>query len=304
MARHNLTYLLGFVTFVQIYSLPNGEPYAMAYITVGRAQRKTGDHKDHLKLDNPLIMSRNPEVVKEMSTWEQNDIVYIKGTIAAKGLKKASFCTFCETKNSADGVLVYINPIYARKLKHCASQDEAQQCVADNREISNQVFVFGTLCTDPKKITPKEGLVVTQYQVALNRKFRIQEDPPEQKSDYPWVKSYGENALQDRIHLHIGSQIFVDGCVQARKVNRHTVCATCQKRYDWVDRALEIVPYETEYIANFYTTEEREELEKNIREKSIQKALASLTGFQNDTIQDDVYTKEEIKAGIDSEEEN
>ena len=58
----------------------------------------------------------------------------------------------------------------------------------------------------------------------MNRKFRIQTDPPEIKTDYPWVKSYGENAKEDKNRLRVGSEVYIDGCLQARSVQRHAFC--------------------------------------------------------------------------------
>lgn len=313
MARHNLAFLYGFVTFVQTSTLKNGEPFVLAFVTVARAQRNAGDHKEHLKLDNPAIMSRDPKIVMEMSKWEEYDFVEIKGTIAATPMAKVSNCTNskCGAKNIRDGAMVYINPIFAKKRVHFSSQEECMEHLTENREISNQVFVLGTLCTDPKKKSLKEGLILTQYQIALNRKYRIRSDPPERRSDYPWVKSYGENAIQDRTHLHIGSEVFIDGCLQARKVNRHDTCDECHENYDWADRALEIVPFETEYVANYYTQEEYEAKIQKEREKASENVLTSLFGYDSENaassldsnnVPDDVYSQEDIDAGIESEE--
>ena len=36
----------------------------------------------------------------------------------------------------------------------------------------------------------------------------------------------------------------------------------CGKRYDWKDRIVEIVPYETEYIENYYSDEVLAEMKK------------------------------------------
>lgn len=304
MARHNLVFLLGYVTSIQV--VQNGDQqYALAYVNVARGTRDVGDHKYHMRCDNPIVMSRNPAVVQEMATWEQYDIVEIKGPIAVKSINKGSYCTHCQEKNIVEGTLVYINPIFAKKRAHKESQDECLEFLSENREVSNQAFIFGTLCRDPKKISPKEGLTVTQYQIALNRKYRIREDAPEIKADFPWVKSYGSNAISDREHLHIGSQIFVDGCLQARKVNRHGVCQHCGEKYDWADKALEIVPFETEYISNFYSDEEvQQNKERAIAERATS-ALASLGILlkdRGDSIPDDVYTEDDIKAGIESEE--
>lgn len=299
MARHNLVFLHGYVALAQIHAPSNGQPYAIAYIVVGRADRPVGDHKDHMRCDSPTIMSRDPKIIREIATWKEFDIVSIKGTLAAKTVGKASECSHCGTRNVLDGTLVYVNPIYAKKMGRVENADAGLSYLAEHREVSNQAFIFGTLCVNPKKVTPKEGLIVTQYQVALNRKFHIQADPPEIRTDYPWVKSYGENALSDRKFLHIGSQIFVDGCLQARKVNRHTVCPACGQKYDFADKALEIVPYETEYIANFDTKEEADAKEAAITHEKAMSVLSKLTGYAG---MDDMYTPEDIQAGIDSEE--
>ena len=301
MARHNLVFLHGYVSLVQIHSLSNGQPYALAYIAVSRADRPIGDRREHMHCDRPTVMSRDPQIIREMATWNEYDIVSIKGTLAVKPVGKKSTCPDedCQADKVHPGSLVYINPIYAKKVGHVENDDIGMNYLAEHREISNQAYIFGTLCTDPKKVTLKEGLIVTQYQIALNRKFHIQADPPEVRADYPWVKSYGENALSDRRYLHIGSQIFIDGLIQARKVMRHTKCDECGKKYDFRDRAMEIVPYETEYIANFYTKEEVEAKEAAYAHEQAMSVLSTLTGY---SIPDDKYTPEDIEAGIESED--
>ena len=291
MARENLVFLTGSVAGTPRVA-KNGEDYiyAMAYVNVARGLREVGDYRKYMKCDNPIIMTRDPDWMKEIGTWKEHDIVHIKGMIACRKIKKTSFCSHCRTKNQFPGALVYINPIFCEKICHLENDEECLQYLAAHREISNQVFVFGTLCRDPKKMRVKDGLIVTQYQVALNRKYRIKTDPPELKTDYPWVKSYGKNAEEDMKRLHTGSEVFIDGCLQARSVNRHAVCGQaydeygkplffdngmpvmrvdeegnligCGEKYDWKDRALEMVPYETEYISDVYTDEEIEETEK------------------------------------------
>lgn len=263
MARQNQAFLMGAVLKdPKIVKNPDGEYlYAMVYVTVVRGYREVGDGKKFMKADNPVIITREKELIQEIERWQVYDIVDVKGPIASKNILKSSICAHCGEKNKATGSLVYINPIYARRRLHLDNRDECVNYLSTNREISNQVFVFGTLCRDPKKLTPKEGLIVTQYQVAMNRKFRIKQDPPELKTDYPWVKSYGANAMEDHKRLHTGSIVYIDGCLQARSVLRHTQCEHCNEQYDWKDRAMEIVPYATEYILNYYDDETIEENE-------------------------------------------
>ena len=300
MARHNIVFLYGFVSMVQVHQTPNGQSYAMAYVTVARGDRPVGDNKQHAKLDSPLVMSRNPRIIEEMSSWKQNDIVEIKGTMAAKAIKKASYCAKCRAKNSQDGAMVYINPIFAKRRKHMEDQDACIKELFENREVSNEAYVLGNVCRDPKKMTPKEGLVVTQYQIAINRKFRIREDAPEIKADYPWVKSYGENAVSDRDHLQVGSEVYIDGCIQARKVRRRTVCTACNTAYEWVDKAMELVPFETEYLTNFKTEEEITEKKQAERDAAMRTAFAQFKGAFGKI---DEITEEDRLAGLDDQPE-
>jgi uncharacterized protein with PIN domain len=316
MARENLVFLLGSVAKEpQVVKKGDEYLYAMVYVNVGRGTREVGDKRDYMKCDNPIIMTRDSQWVKEIETWHTNDIVEIKGIVASKKIRKASYCPHCNTRNTNPGALVYINPIFAEKRCHLETQKECLQYIASHREISNQVYVFGTLCTEPKKLTSKSGLTVTQYQVALNRKYRIKTDPPEIKTDYPWVKSYGKNALEDKKRLRVGSEVYIDGCLQARSVLRHSVCGQiydernkpvkdengnpvigtgCGKRYDWEDRALEMVPYDTEYIGNYYTDEALKAAEEEKRLNAMKKA--GMTGnFQ----EDDAITEEDYENGID-----
>ena len=262
MARHNLAFLTGSVIKKPEIHRDENTQYALCSINVVRGYREVGDKKLFMKSDNPMIMCRDASIVSQMEEWEENDIVQIKGVISAKNILKTSYCNHCGERNTAEGSLVYINPIYTLKLAHCNTPEEALNMLSSLREISNQVYVIGTLCRQPKTVIPKEGLTITQYQIALNRKYFIRTDPPEIRSDYPWVKSYGENAKEDRRRLHVGSVVFVDGCIQARSVQKHTVCESCGQEYTWKDRAMEIVPYETEYIRDYYTDEDLLEMEQ------------------------------------------
>ena len=296
MSRHNLAFLTGAVIKAPIiHKNDEGDIlYGMCNLNVVRGYRDVGDNKNFMKSDNPIIMSREPAILQEMEKWNENDIVYIKGVIASKSIKKTSICQHCGAKNTVDGTLVYINPIFAKQIKQFESSNEAISFLSSLREISNEVYVLGTLCRPPKKITPKEGLVVTQYQIALNRKYFIRTDPPEIKADYPWVKSYGENALEDRKRLKTGAKVFIDGCLQARAVQRHIVCEECGQKYDWKDRALEIVPYETEYICGYNTDEDLAEQEM----EAAKNAFASVFGVQEND--NDDISEEDIDAGYDA----
>lgn len=270
MARHNVVFLTARVLDTpNIRTDANGNYlYGMCYVDVVRGFRKIDDDKKYTRHDRPLIMSAEPEILEKMQTWRANDIVFIKGTVACKSIPKSSVCPNEEcitdpnhpeirTKNKIeDGSLVYVNPIFVEKRTHFEDSKDCEAYLVENREISNQVYVIGTLCREPKKFKTKKGLVVTQYQIALNRKFRIRSDTPEIKTDYPWVKSYGDTAIEDKMRLDVGSVVAIDGVLQARRVTRKCTCANCGMEYNWEDKAMEIVPYEVEYMRDYKTDED------------------------------------------------
>ena len=263
--------------------------YAMVYITVARGVREVGDRRRYMKCDDPVIITRDPELIREIETWEECDIVEVYGELRSRLIKKTTYCSYCNTRNQIPGALVYINPFSCEKRCHQDSVSDCIQYLAKHREVSNQLLTFGTLCRDPSKRRTLDGLVYTQYQAVLERK-PAGSVPPEPRPEFPWVRSYGSNAADDLRRLHIGSDVFIDGFLQARSINRHAVCGQefdekgnpvfdgngmpvmqidedgdfigCGERYDWKDRMVEIVPYETEYIDNYFSDEILGEMEK------------------------------------------
>ena len=286
----SFTYMLGAVIKPPLV-VKNGDRYvyAMVYITVARSEREVGDRRRYMKCDDPVMITRDPMLIREIETWDVFDIVEIYGQLRSRLIKKTSFCQFCNTRNQVPGALVYIDPFSCEKRCRLGSTSECIQYLAAHREVSNQVLTFGTLCRDPSRRRTGEGLSYTQYQVTLDR-YQSGSIPPAPRPEFPWVRSYGSNAASDLKRLHIGSEVFIDGYLQARSVNQHTVCGQeydengdpicydngmpmmrvdedgeiigCGKRYDWKDRIVEIVPYETEYIGNYYSDEVLAEKEK------------------------------------------
>ena len=56
--------------------------------------------------------------------------------------------------------------------------------------------------------------------------------------------------------------------LQTRDILRTTTCEECGTNYQWQDSAMEIIPYEVEYLQNFITTEEQEAQEKAETERA------------------------------------
>ena len=268
MSRQNIAFMLARVRKAPSISknLETGEyNHAMCYVDVVRSLRPIDDGVKFVKHDYPLIISREKEIIDEMETWEENSIIYLKGTLSTRRIVKASYCPKCEdedgnaTKNEYEGNLVYITPIYTKKIRDYDNKQEAIDHLINNREISNQIYILGTLLKDPKLITTKQGVQITQYPIAINRKFTIRTDDPSIRTDYPIVKSYGEQAREDKTYLKYQADVIIDGFIQARTLTRKCKCKKCGEIYEWKDHAMELVPYDVEYVSGYKTKEEAEE---------------------------------------------
>ena len=180
MARQNTVFLLG-----QVYKEPKlkaaedgGYAYAMCYVDVVRSPRNVEDGSSYARHDIPVIITKTPVIATEMSNWKKHDIVLIKGVFTTRNINKTSHCPHCaetghDQANVSAGTLAYIEPIFAEKIAEMGSDEEAAKYLAKHKEISNQIYFIGNLTRDPKKIKTEKGVVLTQYQIAANRKFRL-----------------------------------------------------------------------------------------------------------------------------------
>ena len=199
--------------------------YAMCYVQVVRGARSIDDGKEFLKADVVLVMTKEKHLCAEIETWTLCDIVDIKGNLTTRNIDKPSYCPFCKengiiSRKIVHGTTSYINPIFAEKIASFDKRKDADEYLMKHKEISNLITFLGNVTREPKKIKTKKGVIVTQYQIAANRKFRIRTDAPENKTDFPWVKSYGNKAIEDRERLYTGSLVMIDGVIQSRTVYR------------------------------------------------------------------------------------
>lgn len=266
MARHNYVFLYGRVTKnPKIITDSEGNFLrGQCLLTTIRGDRSAEDNNyGNFKYDCPILITKDPNVIFEMSKWHENDMVEVKGTISTREVKRTTTCPNCGHQNAKMGVLLYITPIYCSAIEVGGSKDQCVELLKEKCEISNQCIIAGNLCNDPQYYRHANGLCQTQYQIALNRKFRVKEDPPEIKTDFPWIKSNGEAAVSDAKFLKKGSSVLVEGYIQTREIIQKAVCEECEETYEWKDSAMEISPYSTEYLLNCRTVEEIEEMEKS-----------------------------------------
>ena len=304
MAKINLAILYGIIKDKpQIRQNAETGEYisGLCYIHLVRGYRDAHDNKQYVKHDYPLVVSFDQKIIAEMSGWAENDVVLIKGTITTKIVNKSSKCVMCKdengkpTVNEHKGLILYVTPIFAQRQKSFLTKENAIEHVFASREISNMAYLAGTLIRDPVLFKTKAGEIITQYQLALNRKFRIREDDPEIRTDWPWVKSYGEQAIEDKLRLRMSSNVIIDGFLQTRHVVRKCKCEKCGQIYEWEDTSMEIVPYDTEYIHGTYLTDDEIEADGRTPEEMRQEVGAFLEKNKDEMEED--FNSEEIDPG-------
>ncbi len=232
-------------------------------ISVIRGQYSSTGKTQQLRIDTPFFRVETPGLIKHMKDWKRGDIIYIKGFFASKELQKGHNCPRCKHANMTRGVLSYVQPIYGMRLQEGVSEEDYFEVLKNYMEISNEVDVIGTLCREPRVGVTPNGLHITSYQLAIDRHFRVPEDGPTRRVDYPWVKSFGAQAIDDGLTLSTNSLVSIDGSLQVtEQIPRQYTCEFCETTYDWTDRAMEIVPRYggVEYLRNVRTPEEVEKL--------------------------------------------
>ena len=72
----------------------------------------------------------------------------------------------------------------------------------------------------------------------------------EERTDFPWVKVFGETASECMKRLRTGSQIYASCAFQTRDVERHVKCQNCEQVLVYEERVGEIVPNSVEFLNN------------------------------------------------------
>lgn len=260
MARHNSILLYGLVTSApKIIKNDESGTYLQGIcpIRVIRGQRDAGDRSEfkHIKYDDPIIVTGESNLVKKMDEWEPGDMVLIKGVLVTKDVNKKVTCKTCGKVHIFQGSSEFVRPIY---LETCMKKVPKENVVAELKkriEISNVATLIGTVCKKPEMYTTEKKLHVTQFPIAINRKYKIPEDALEIRTDFPYVKSYGTQADKDYQYLDVGSVLMIDGCIQTREFERLLEC-DCGATTKWYDSSLEIIPYQSEYFNKNNSSEE------------------------------------------------
>ncbi len=262
MAKENYVFISGQVCGrPKIFLNPEKEPYKAIFLvkTIRRHLLRSNfsSINNGANFDVVPITTFNTDCVNKCLTIRENDFVEIKGVYTTKEAKKKLYCACCSQLIEVEGITTFITPIYINLCERAKCEGfpdgfDTQQSISllrDRAEISNVIKLIGRLCREPERIMNVKQ-ASAQYQIAVNRKFKIREDSPDTKTDFPWIKSYGPQAEEDFNALHVNSLIYVDGCIQSRQIKRRLCCPHCGGENSFDDVAYEIVPYSVEYLAD------------------------------------------------------
>lgn len=232
MAKENFVLLVG-----ELQSSPiiNEKKQTAKYII------KT--YRRNNKIDYPIIHVLDKDLLEKVRNFKENDFILVKGILTTSEVKKGACCPSCNEIIKSEGT---ITEVVAIENVNTGTEYD----LLDLRELSNTVFVLGSLCRDPEfRLLVNSGVPSTQYQLAINRKYNIKRQPSDY-TDYPWVNSFGKQAEQDAIRLESGSQVFIQGGLQTRNIQKKITCSKCDTRFEAEDFVAEIVPYSVEYLNN------------------------------------------------------
>lgn len=173
----------------------------------------------------------------------KNSYIMVRGMIATRYKEIIVTCPNCGEKNRVSYLHTEVSTIIPPLILHGYYNEE------DLVEYSNRASVLGIVCSAPIKRQSTKGKPITQYQITVDRRFRIKEQE-DFKDDYPWIKSFDKAAEKSFKHLKVGSQIYINGCIQTRETTRATNCANCNSKFTYNVTIAEIVMTSVEYLSN------------------------------------------------------
>lgn len=259
MAKENTVYLYGYVSQNPTVRISTEREFLSGKLILTTIRRSyISDEmflKGNTRWDSPCVFSKNARLIeKQIMNINEGDLVYVKGTLCTMETPKKYKCPNPNCNHvtvKENGVVVYVDPVFVTKVGHCETKEEAYEFLKNMDEISNQVYIMGTLCREPVYYEDENSKKKEcQFQIASNRNRHILEDDPDKRTDYPWVKSFGKRAEEYAAALHTGSSIYMNGAIETREITTTILCEECGLEYERPGVSMEIVPYHVEYMQN------------------------------------------------------
>lgn len=249
MAKENYIYLIGQIKKPVAIKYDTDNNPIKAQFVLTTIKRSIYDNAGMYtpKFDYLYIESQNQEIINVCSKIKQFDFIEVKGTVATKNVTRGKICPQCGHTILQKGVLDYIEPIYIGIRAHANSGTDGVKYLRACAEASNILKVIGVVCQEPEFYIYDNGVEYAHYNIAINRKLFV-EGQPEISADFPWVKTYGEQAAKDKIAIRKGSLIYIDGYLKSEKAKQQTTCDACGCTFDFEHVVTVIRPFSVEYL--------------------------------------------------------
>ena len=233
MAKENYVLLRGQLrNEVKYITNEDGELIqAIFKLTVIRRDIRNRSGNFEPKIDHPIIMTSDKELIRICQDLKLEDIIDVRGFFKTRHVTKHKQCPHCGTVNAFEASMQVINPIYIGRCKELETNLEGMDYLKHCAEISNTVKMIGRVCTPDDKIIFGEtdrGNLFAKYQIAVNRRFFDTDSVDEEDhSDYPVVYSYDSVAEDDRAMIQQGALIYVDGYLHTMTFDSDVQCCEC-----------------------------------------------------------------------------
>lgn len=227
---------------------------------VVKVVRRFADENRKLEFSTPMIVTGSPAVATKMTTLKKGDMCFLKGVITTVNVTRSWICD-CGYTNQPVGTYTMITPLFIQKMEGLSSEfnssrdkdqlieSEGIKLLKEHNEISNIVHVIGTVC-NMQPFYENGNNMSFNFQIATNRRFRLIDSDPDIRTDYPWVKTFGETAKEAANVLDINSTVFIDGSLYTKMVSKKCYCESCGKEHIIKELVSEIHPYSVEYLHN------------------------------------------------------
>lgn len=235
-------------------------PWRISFLLKTYSRYRNSSNKAENVFDLVSVITDNPEMIQKIKSEKigANDIVQIKGVVCTADITKTYTCGQCGSIYRLQGTRSYIHPIHIVRYAACVSSDEGYRIVRENEEISNECFLIGALTKKPDYYDGVDengvkhgGRENSNYKIVVSRSFRVVEDAPDKKNDYPVINTYGEQARSDALVLDKGSYVCVKGSVRVRQIERSVVCPECEARQKVEEMVSEVVASSVDYLRNY-----------------------------------------------------
>lgn len=241
MAKENSVVLVGKIT------TPPTQTYTSAdnlyHITFIMEVRRKNQHVDFPEVTVYGLTEEYAAHLVNALNNSEDAYIMVRGMISTQPKEITTICPHCGKEQKIHILHTSVSTIIMPLLLH------GKYSEGDLTEYANRASVMGIVCKAPAQRLSQNGMLLTQYQIVLNRGLRIPEQP-DFKEDYPWVKSINGCAEESSRHLKVGSQVYITGSLQTREREKTILCSNCNSAVTFHFTVAEIFVKSVEYLAN------------------------------------------------------